>query len=212
MPALEDDDTQRIGIPKPIEAPPLTTLSNAARKLIFGEFVFRAEPQPGNPEHVQIEEPWPSQHLVSVQIPQLPKRTIQIHKLIKWQFCGLWQAWQDAGLLPLVLSFDGAWASRFKRGRALPSPPYGTEADLSNHAWGTAFDINASYNPLGHAPLLASTHGSTVPLVPLAQKWGFAWGGNFHWRVDAMHFEVSKVLVAPPLPPQEAPSASPSTA
>jgi hypothetical protein len=201
MAVFDDEDTQRIGVPKPVAEPPLAPLGHEARKLIFGAFTFHPDPQPGNPEHVRIEEPWPSQHILSVQIPQLPKRTIQIHKLIRWQFVGLWQAWQDAGLLPLVLSFDGAWVPRFKRGRALP--PYGTEADLSNHAFGTAFDVNAAYNPLGHAPLLPSTYGSTVPLAPLAQKWGFAWGGNFHGRVDAMHFECSRVMPAPsaPLPP-----------
>lgn len=196
---FEDEDTQRIGVPKPQEEPPLTPLSHDERKQIFGAFHFHPEPQPSNPEHVRIEEPWPSQHILAVQIPQLPGRTIWIHKLIRWQFVGLWQAWQDAGLLPLVLSFDGAWVSRFKRGRALP--PYGTEADLSNHAYGTAFDVNAAWNPLGHAPLRPSTYGTTVPLVPLAQKWGFAWGGNFTGRVDSMHYEVAKVMVAPPRPP-----------
>ncbi len=56
---------------------------------------------------------------------------------------------------------------------------------VSNHAWGTAFDINAAENPL---------HGLSFDMpraiVEILRKHGFCWGGYYKGKsVDAMHFE-----------------------
>lgn len=55
----------------------------------------------------------------------------------------------------------------------------------SNHSWGLAMDFNSLENPLG------STSGWDIPswMPPLWAEYGFAWGGNFASRKDAMHFE-----------------------
>lgn len=197
--SIETDDTQP-GIRHPA---PLVPLEHAARVKLFGHFAFTREPLPSNPEHVQIAEPWQAANLVRVHLPQLDKSgvhaMVRVHKLIAAQLLALWAAWEAAGLLPLALTFDGAWASRFKRQtgtageRAAKCALLG-EQSLSNHCWGTAFDINAQWNPLGHIPTTLGAHGSTRALVPLAEQHGFAWGGNFHTRPDGMHFEAVRVL------------------
>lgn len=185
--SLEDSPTD------PHIVQPLRPMTHAVRKLLFGSFSFVSSPQAGNPEHITITDEWPQHNIMTVMIPQLGGRKVQIHKRIVWQFCAMWRAWETEGLLGHVLSFDGAWAPRYKRGHA-----GGNEAELSNHSWGTALDINASRNPLSAPPLPATVIGSTVPLVPLAEKWGFCWGGNFESRKDAMHFEVARVMPQPP--------------
>ena len=62
---------------------------------------------------------------------------------------------------------------------------------LSNHAFGTAFDINVPFNPLGARPALIGKQGSVRELVPIANEHGFFWGGHFGKRPDGMHFEVA---------------------
>ncbi len=65
---------------------------------------------------------------------------------------------------------------------------------LSNHAYGTAFDINAAQNGLGVEPAAIGKRGCVRELVPLANRHGFFWGGHFSKRKDGMHFEVGKLL------------------
>jgi hypothetical protein len=80
-----------------------------------------------------------------------------------------------------VLSFAGGFEPRFVRG---------SRTTLSNHSFGSAFDINAEWNARGHRPALVGEKGSTRELVPIAHDWGFWWGGHFSTS-DGMHFEVA---------------------
>ena len=83
------------------------------------------------------------------------------------------------------LTFDGSCELRLKRGS--------TKADianLSNHAWGTAFDINARWNPRKSVPAMMGDRGCVRELVAIANANGFYWGGHFS-TVDGMHFEVA---------------------
>lgn len=67
-------------------------------------------------------------------------------------------------------------------------PVRGQTTGLSNHASGTAIDINATKHPLG------KEHTFTAPqeviLQALVKKYGLRWGGNYKTRKDDMHFEV----------------------
>jgi hypothetical protein len=54
----------------------------------------------------------------------------------------------------------------------------------SNHSWGLAVDINAPANPLG-----STTSDMPSWIGPLWNQYGFRWGGNYHGRLDNMHFE-----------------------
>ncbi len=107
---------------------------------------------------------------------------MRFHRLAAEQLKGLWEAWEQSNLLDRVLTYDGSFVPRFIRG---------SRTVLSNHAFGSAFDINADLNPLGQRPKLVGQRGSVRELVPLANQWGFYWGGHFGSRPDGMHFEIA---------------------
>lgn len=162
-------------------------LTSAERMALFGRFDFTPAPEPGNPEHVHINGAWVSLNITTVWVPQL-NRHASVHRAVAKQFLALWAAIEAALELPLVITFDGAWAPRYKRGMS------GPVENLSNHAWGTAFDVNASYNPLGKPGPLLGEKGCCARLEPLANAHGYAWGGRFHSRLDTQHWEVFKVI------------------
>lgn len=167
-------------------------VGNEARKSVFGAFEYVPDPQPDNKEHIKILGDWRAKNIVSVPIPQLKKAlgpsapaTIEFHRLAAAQLQTLWAAWDDADLLKHVLGFAGGFNARFQRG---------STTALSNHAYGSAFDINVAWNPLGKPPAAPGKEGSVRELVPLAHKHGFYWGGHFRSRPDGMHFEIAKLL------------------
>ena len=148
-------------------------------------------PQPGNPEAIRITNGWGADKLVKLTIPQLigipganASGRVFFHNSGAEQLQGLWQAWEQRGLLPLVLGYAGAYNPRFVRG---------SRSVLSNHAFGTAFDINAAMNPLGAEPAPPTVRGCVWRLVPVAHEFGFYWGGHFSRR-DGMHFELARLL------------------
>jgi D-alanyl-D-alanine dipeptidase len=108
---------------------------------------------------------------------------VQFHRKAADQLIKLWQNWEDAALLPLVLTWDGSFVPRFIRG---------SRKTLSNHSFGSAFDINVAWNQLGVVPALAGQKGSVRELVQIANQHGFYWGGHFS-RKDGMHFEVAQI-------------------
>ena len=64
----------------------------------------------------------------------------------------------------------------------------GVVGKLSNHASGTAIDLNATKHPLGK---VGTFEASKVPMLKaLAKKYGLTWGGEWT-RPDPMHFEIS---------------------
>lgn len=182
----EDERTSPNWPPKP-GFPPL--VSTAERQRLFGRYTYTHRPIPGNRENIEIHPPWEADNIVAVHIPQLigvkgaPRSgNIRVHRHAAEQFRGLWQAWEDAGLLDRVLTWEGSYVPRLVRG--------GTS--LSNHAFGTAFDINAKWNGLGALPALTGKEGSVRELVSAASDLGFYWGGHFNRR-DGMHFEVAQL-------------------
>jgi len=173
--------------PRPDFAP---LVSNEERARLFGE--FRYEPVGPDTDDIRIRGGWRKANIRGVVIPSLAgvkgapaSGRIWVHRLVVDQVRGLFAAWEEAGLSGLIATWDGSLAFRFIRG---------SRTTLSNHAWGTAFDINASSNRLGTVPALRGEKGSVRALVPLANAHGFFWGGHFSRR-DGMHFEVAKLDV-----------------
>lgn len=168
---------------------PLT--GTAERQRLFGKYSYEACPVQGSPENICILGDWEDKNIVRVKIPQLigvagapGEGLVRFHRLAADQLQSLWSAWEKAGLLHLVLTWDGSFVSRFVRG---------SRSVLSNHGFGTAFDINEPWNSLGTRPALAGTKGSVRELVPIANKNGFFWGGHYKGRPDGMHFEVAQL-------------------
>jgi hypothetical protein len=177
----------------------LRGLTHVQRVAKFGRFAFEPAPAPGNREAIRITDDWPQRNIATFIVPQLvPLRgthTLKFHTQAGDALCELWAAWEETDLLRRVLSFNGAWVPRYKRGRGpvtvdgVARRPFPGPAQLSNHSWGTAFDINARWNPLGQAPVPMGGVGSVVELVEEAEAHDFAWGGHFASRPDGMHFE-----------------------
>lgn len=178
--------------PIDLSLPPVP-MSPLKQQQMFGRFAWAPDPMPGNPERIRIQGDWVDKNIVTVDLPQLTKlgiwSKVRFHKLVVPQLLGLWQAWDDAGLLDRVKTWNGSFAPRFKRGRAGSA----RIEDLSRHAFGSAFDINAAFNPLGQEPALLGQAGCVRELVPLANKLGWFWGGHFHSRKDGQHFELGRL-------------------
>jgi hypothetical protein len=145
---------------------------------------------PANPEHVRILGSWEQDNIVDVPIPQLNKTAIRSKAPSSTRFHWLAAARATSGTMEglggreaprWILSFAGPFEPRFVRG---------SRTTLSNHSFGSAFDINAEWNARGHRPALVDEKGSTRELVPIAHDWGFWWGGHFS-TPDGMHFEVA---------------------
>lgn len=173
--------------PRPIFAP---LVSNAEREQVFGAFRYERVAPDG--DDIRILGDWQARNIQRVSLPQLrgtkgapASGRVALHRLVAEQTRALFAAWEVAGLLPLLLTWEGSFAPRFVRGSSVT---------LSNHAWGTAFDINYEWNRLGALPALRGRKGSVRELVPLANEHGFYWGGHFVNRADGMHFEVARVL------------------
>lgn len=60
--------------------------------------------------------------------------------------------------------------------------------NLSNHASGTAVDLNAQKHPLGKKGTFTPEQEKKIRL--LAKKYGLRWGGDYKNRADEQHFEV----------------------
>lgn len=122
-----------------------------------------------------------------------------VHKRAREPLEELLHQWKEQSLLHLVISFEGAYDPRYIKGHnpgagAQPAKRSDQASALSNHAFGTAFDINATWNWIGKIPALAGQKGCVRELVAAAQDCGFFWGGHFGGdRIDGMHFELARV-------------------
>lgn len=171
--------------PRPALAP---LVENAERERVFGRFDYeRIGP---DTDDIRILGGWTKANIRPVVIPTLrgvkggpATGKIWVHVLVVDQVRGLFAAWEAAGLSRLILTWDGSFNPRFVRG---------SRTTLSNHAWGTAFDINCRWNRLGTVPALRGERGAVRELVPVANSLGFFWGGHFSRR-DGMHFEVANL-------------------
>lgn len=188
---IEDDSVDKSGYNWPLPPSFSPLVGNEEREKVFGKFKFIPNPVPGNPESIKIIDDWVSQNIVEVYIPQLvsvkgaPKSgKIQIHKLISKQFVNLFAEWEKLGYMNLVKTWGGSFVPRFVRG---------SNTNLSNHSFGSAFDINVQWNPLGAIGPLVGKEGSVRELVPSANHNGFYWGGHYKNRPDAMHFEAAVI-------------------
>jgi hypothetical protein len=188
---IADSDSSEDGPnwpPRPRSLQPLT--SNVDREALFGKFSYVPAPIAGNPEAIRITDNWGRDNIVQVRIPQLQKvdgaprsGLVFFHKVCAQTFVDLFQAWEDTGLIHLVKTWGGSFVPRFQRG---------SRSRLSNHSYGSAFDINVVWNLMGRQPALKGQTGSVRELVPIANQMGIFWGGHYNSRLDGMHFEIGK--------------------
>jgi len=187
---VQYSETESSYPPKP-DFPPL--VNNDARQELFGPLEFIPAPTAKNPEAIKITNEWDKLNISRIVIPQLAgieganqNGHVWFHKKAEEQLVRLWKMWESEGILKYVLTYSGDYVPRFVRGKA-------QEQLLSNHAFGTAFDINYAWNKLGAEPATSGTKGCVYSLVKIANECGFYWGGHFSRR-DGMHFEIAKLL------------------
>lgn len=154
----------------------------------FGDFEWDDNPRPGNEDNIKIRGSWARENIISVSIPQL--RLVSGAQGKVWfnfraaaQMRALWADWERYGFLENIVSFDGAWVPRYQRKC--------NKSAVSNHAWGTAFDVNCAQNKLWCVPAVLGADGGVREMVEIANKHGFYWGGHFRTKRDGMHFEVA---------------------
>lgn len=113
--------------------------------------------------------------------------------------------WWFVNIEPPVI--PGSWGYAYR--------PVRGARGLSNHASGTAIDINAPKHPLGKVGTVPANKRAAISQK--AASLGLRWGGDYTGRIDEMHFEVAvplakaRELVArlqsPPPRPRPAPAA-----
>ncbi len=93
---------------------------------------------------ILIDQDWLRAHIVTATIPFLANghvvnRVVSCHKLIAKSLVGVFDDLNAAGKLAIVRTFDGCWVARHMR--------WDVHAPLSAHAWGVAFDTDATWFP-----------------------------------------------------------------
>lgn len=190
--AMTDDSTTEDGPNWPPAPPGVSSLTGAAREALFGKFSYVPAPTQWNPEGIKITDNWAASNIITVSVPQLmvvnggPRDgKVSFHTKGAKQLQDLFAEWESSGLMNRIITWGGSWVPRYVRG---------SRTYLSNHTWGTAFDINAQWNGLGVRPTIKGLKGSTRELVEIANKHGFWWGGHWKDRPDGMHFEIAQLI------------------
>lgn len=181
--------------------PPLPTnlrrITHEERLQRFGSFRFRHRPVPENHENIEITDGWENANIIHLDVPAVARlrgasRTgrVRLHRDLRDPFLSLWDAWDRAGLLDRLLTWEGMFVPRFMRKTNAEDLRAANPRRLSNHSWGTAFDVNYPWNRLDTVPALLGQQGCVRELVALANQHGFFWGGHFSSPRDGMHFEA----------------------
>jgi len=131
---------------------------------------------------------WKEKYIVSVKVAGIPNLgAMRLHKRIAPQFEAFFKAAIAKGLASKILNFQGAFTARTITNN---------QARLSNHALGTAIDINTEQNGYGAQPAARGATGSLSEFADYCADFGLYWGGWYERNKDAMHFEAVKVLTA----------------
>ncbi|MGL4346391.1 MAG: M15 family metallopeptidase [Cellulosilyticaceae bacterium] len=148
----------------------------------FGNFNYRDLGK----GRIEVSPIWIAANMVKLEVPQALRikfpASIQVHYLsvANWQ-----KAFdlllKQPELLKLIETFDGVYVARHIR--------WDPTKGISNHAWGTAIDLNASRFPLGTRieVMRAPNNPNNILFQKVFKEAGFSWGNSY---ADPMHFEL----------------------
>ena len=194
----------------------LKSPDNKSRNKGLGCFSFKQLPRASRSDKDEIVilgscdgtiDDWRKANIVDVAIPQLRfatgfTGTVTCHRIVAPRIARLFARWEELDLLHLIRAFDGTFSPRYKRGQSPSDQGHGVMQSasvdkLSNHAFGSAMDINADDNPFDDQnqpdPALCPMRGCVRELVDPANEIGFFWGGHFSPPKGGMHFEFADV-------------------
>jgi hypothetical protein len=131
--------------------------------------------------HIAPDPAWVRDHITTEVVPILG--AVTCNRVMFPQLKAALQEVVERGLADKIHpgQYAGCYNPRFIAGTTT----------LSNHAFGLALDINAVENQRGTAGLIDRG------VVQIFQKWGFTWGGVWHYT-DPMHFELNSIVSPQP--------------
>lgn len=208
----DDYYQKRSGSDFPRKPTNLSSPDNETRNRIFTCFKFIQRPLFQRPDKEAIvikgscdgrEPDWVAAHIIDIEVPQLKfasgfRGTLRCHSKAAPVIAKLFAKWEADDLLHLIRAFEGGFVPRYKRDQEPPGVGGHSEkrsrdvSELSNHSFGSGFDINFADNPFPGEPAEVGRRGATRELVAAANSLGIYWGGHFSNK-DGNHFEVSKL-------------------
>lgn len=79
---------------------------------------------------------------------------------------------------------DWSWGWNYR-------PIRGSSSGYSNHASGTAIDLNAPAHPLGKRGTFSNSEKAAIHAILRDLEGVVRWGGDYQNRADEMHFEIN---------------------
>lgn len=125
----------------------------------------------------------------------IPAKTGPIRLLLRNGSAGFILAhmalWVAEAVTPLWSKVVDDWGYAYR-------PIRGYTTELSNHASGTAMDLNATQHPLGKVGTWPARQARAIRarLAWRLYAGTIRWGGDYHGRVDEMHFEINRDLAS----------------
>lgn len=172
--------------------PSFRSISSSELESLFGGFKYKVN----SDNSIVIMDRWAERNIKVIEVPQLKgvlnpyinkpiSGKVYFHIKVHDQILSFFNELEVAGIHNDILSWGGSFVPRLVRG---------STKRLSNHAFGTAFDINMEWNGLNKQPALMHEKGCVRHIAEIASRFGFYWGGHFRGRKDGMHFEISRLL------------------
>jgi hypothetical protein len=159
-------------------------LTDGERAEMLGTPRWAPRPADYPGQEVVFLDDYEERQIVFIETPILSRvgiRRLRFHRMAAGAFQRFLGRMPEA-MGQLILSCDGAYYPRYQRKSC---------TRLSNHAMGTALDLNSEWNEMGRPPAARGSKGSVVELVEWAQEcclcWGGFWSGGSR---DGMHFEM----------------------
>ena len=157
-------------------ADPVAFLTGNSAAQAFGAFSYRYFPD----GTLEPDPKWVAQNIVTESVPIFGEVTC--HRLMFPQLRGALTDIVNAGLASTLHTYNGCYVPKYIE----RSPTHA----ISLHTWGIAIDLDSATNYRG-------IKGTMDPkVVEIFKRWGFRWGGDWHWT-DPMHFELVALLTSP---------------
>lgn len=110
-------------------------------------------------------------------------RTVRLRKGSPGELLTLWAAWFDKNVEDVEGGVFDDWGYAER-------PIRGSTTTLSNHASGTALDLNATRHVLGKRDTFTAAQTKAIRDHLKTFDGCIRWGGDYQNRADEMHFEI----------------------